>query len=395
MDEGRNRYLYHIAKIVPLPFFVDRGGPVRVYEEAEALQKRGCRVTVYTYHLGRNIEGMDIIRIPNIPWYNITSVSANYHKIYLDALLFGTCLIHPHEIDVVHAHLHEGAAIGSALRGFNKKPLVFDVQGSLTSEMLTRNFIRKNSFRYKIWKQVEHFIDNHSNALITSTTETANILINEFGVQKEKVFVVPDGVDTTRFRPDINVSDLREKRNLLGKKVVVYLGLLTKYQGLDYLLNCIPAVVNEIDDIRFLIMGYPNIDYYKSMAKKLEVLDKVIFTGKIDYSEAPKYLAVGDIAVSPKIIESREGNGKIYNYMASGLPTVVFDHPVNREILGDLGIYAKEVSSTSFADAIINIMRDDEKKSRISSKVREKAVKDYSWDDVAQKIMGVYRWVME
>jgi glycosyltransferase involved in cell wall biosynthesis len=387
--------MFKITKIVPLPFFVDRGGPVRVYEEARALQKRGCHITIYTYHLGRNIGDMDVIRIPTVPWYNITSVSANYHKIYLDALLFGTCLIHPHESDIIHAHLHEGAAIGSALRWFKKKPLVFDVQGSLTSEMVTRNFIRKNSFTYKIWEQIEHFIDNHSNALIVNTTENANILINEFGVQKEKVFVVSDAVDTTRFRPDISVSDLRERMNLSGKKVVVYLGLLTKYQGLDYLLNCIPAVVNEIDNIHFLIMGYPNIDYYKSMAKELGVLDKVTFTGKMDYSEAPKYLAVGDIAVSPKIMESREGNGKIYNYMASGLPTVVFDHPVNREILGDLGIYAKEVNSASFADAIINIMRDDEQKSRISSKVREKAVKDYSWDDVAQKIMGVYRWVME
>jgi glycosyltransferase involved in cell wall biosynthesis len=47
------------------------------------------------------------------------------------------------------------------------------------------------------------------------------------------------------------------------------------------------------------------------------------------------------VAVSPKTLESKEANSKIYNYLAMGLPVVCFDMLENREILGDKGIYAK------------------------------------------------------
>ena len=54
------------------------------------------------------------------------------------------------------------------------------------------------------------------------------------------------------------------------------------------------------------------------------------FTGKILYEDAPRYLALGDIATAPKI-SATEGSGKILNYMALGLPTVAFTMPVSQE----------------------------------------------------------------
>ena len=131
-----------IQMIAPTPFFADRGCHVRILEEAKALESLNNEVTFYTYHNGRNIPDYNIKRICNIPWYNKLEAGPSYHMLYLDALLSlyslqGSYSSNP---DIIHAHLHEGVFIGkfcSRLR-FNKKPLVFDVQGSLTGEMLKK-----------------------------------------------------------------------------------------------------------------------------------------------------------------------------------------------------------------------------------------------------------------
>ena len=67
-----------------------------------------------------------------------------------------------------------------------------------------------------------------------------------------------------------------------------------------------------------------------------DLSDMIHFTGKVDYAHAPLMLSAADIAVTPKLSPT-EANGKIFNYMACGLPVVAFDTPVNREVLGDTG----------------------------------------------------------
>src|ERR1700756_657924 len=139
-----------------------------------------------------------------------------------------------------------------------------------------------------------------------------------------------------------------------NKKIVVYLGLLTEYQGVDLLLKVIKSIVEKRDDVHFLIMGYPNVEKYKKISEDLNISQYITFTGRVSYWEIYNYLALGTIAVSPKFLESGgEGNIKVYNYIAAGLPSVVFDYMVNREILGDLGIYARPKDPISLEDCII------------------------------------------
>ena len=383
-----------IQMIAPTPFFADRGCHVRILEEAKALESLNNEVTFYTYHNGRNIPDYNIKRICNIPWYNKLEAGPSYHMLYLDALLSlyslqGSYSSNP---DIIHAHLHEGVFIGkfcSRLR-FNKKPLVFDVQGSLTGEMLAHGVFKKGTISDLFFRS-EKIITNMADAIIVSSTNMAQILIEEFDVDISKIDVIPDGVDTDTFNGNLDTNELKKALKIdPGKKLIIFTGLLNKYQGIDLLLESIQEVIDQVKNVCFLIVGFPNVEEYKNKAHKLGVEQFVHFTGKVDYSDIPKYLSLGDIAISPKIPESGEANLKLFTYMASALPTVVFDHSVNREILGDLGVYAKSGDTHSLAECIVKLLLNESFSNELGIKLREKAIKDYSWKRSGEKIMEVY-----
>jgi glycosyltransferase involved in cell wall biosynthesis len=382
-----------ILMIAPTPFFSDRGCHVRIYEETKALQNLGHQVVICTYHNGRDIPGLTIRRIVNIPWYTKQEAGPSLHKIYLDVLLLIRTLLIAYKIkpDVIHAHLHEGCFIGIFIKMVIKKPLIFDYQGSISEEMISHHFLKPSSKVLIIIRIIEQKINNLADMILTSSQIMQKNLQSDKIIQKSKIRFTMDGVDIDIFKPGLNSDILKKKLNLpKNKKIVGYLGLLNEYQGISCLLEAIKTVVQHRTDVHFLIMGFPDETKYMDDAKQLGVLEYITFTGKINYSDAPQYLAIPDIAVSPKLSKT-EANGKLYNYMACGLPTVVFDSPVNREILGELGIYAKTFGeSKAFADAIEYTLNNENQLVVLRIKLRTRAVQNFSWEAVAKKIVNSY-----
>jgi glycosyltransferase involved in cell wall biosynthesis len=104
---------------------------------------------------------------------------------------------------------------------------------------------------------------------------------------------------------------------------------------------------------------------------------------------APTYLALGDIAVSPKLSET-EGNGKLLNYIAMGLPTVTFDTAVSREILGGLGVYAPQGDWTALATEIEELIRDSSAAMERGRGLRAHAVTQHNWETAIKPLLEVY-----
>lgn len=381
--------MYRILVIAPTPFFADRGAHVRIFEETRALQELGNKVAICTYHLGRDLPGLEIHRTINVPWYGKLEAGPSLHKLYLDLFLLFKSLsvaqrFKPH---LIHAHLHEGVVIGYLLRRLLALPLLGDFQGSLTGELRAHGFLKENRHLYSFLHRAEETIDSLADIAVASSSRVVDELREKFGVKE--VVVALDGVDTEEFRPGLPYDDLPLKIPT-GRKTVVYLGLLTEYQGLDCLLETIPLVLEEFQKAHFLIMGYPNVERYRSKAEDLGVAESVTFTGRIDYRLAPRYLALGDVAVSPKLAET-ESNGKLCNYMASGLATIAFDTPVNREILGQWGVYARLGDPASLAKALLKALNDKAWAKELGTRLRERAVKRFSWDNTARTLMECYR----
>ena len=378
-----------VLMIAPTPFFADRGGHVRIYEEAKALQALGYHVEVCTYHLGADRGGLPTHRTLRIPWYKKLTAGPTSHKLYVDVLLMLKTWsvarrFRPH---ILHGHLHEGAVIGWAVGKLLGLPVVADFQGSLSGELAAHEFIPPRGRFYRFVAHNEGWIDRLPDVAVASCTDVAEELRDRFQVRD--VVLALDGADTEVFRPDVAVGDLASMVPQ-GSQVVVYLGLLTAYQGVDHLLRAVPRVVSRVPSAHFLVMGYPDEQVYQQKAEELGVGNHVTFPGRIDYDRAARYLALGDIAVGPKL-SNTESNGKLYNYMACGLPTVAFDMPPSREILGNLGVFAPPGDVEGLADAIVSLLEAPDEARQLGMKLRQRVVERFSWQNTARQLLRAYQ----
>jgi glycosyltransferase involved in cell wall biosynthesis len=396
-ENVRTRGSLRVLMIAPTSFFSDYGCHVRILEEARGLQSRGHRVVICTYHNGNPVEGLTIRRSLGVPGVQRAVVGSSRHKLYLDVALtartVGTALaFRPH---IIHAHLHEGALIGGALARLMRRPLVFDYQGSLTAEMIDHRFLRRDSLLYRPTAILEGVANRVADTIITSTANAARLLVDEFGMATGRVSTVADGVDTGRFRPGLlgdAERDVRRGDYGIGpdRKVIVYLGLLAPHQGTELLLEAARIVVARDPRAFFLIGGFPGNETYRRQAVAMGLGQHISFPGRIPYREAETFLALGDIAVSPKLSET-EGNGKLHNYAAMGLPTVTFDKPTNREILGDAGVYVAARTPEALAESLLGLLARPELAARGARAARQRAVAHLSWQARLEELLGVYR----
>lgn len=393
---------YRILMIAPTSFFGDYGCHVRILEETLALQNLGHSVRIVTYPRGRALPNLEIERTMPIPWRVDYEVGSSRHKLGLDLFLAARVLRAARRFkpDILHGHLHEVALIGWLAAKIFRKPLVFDFQGSLTGEMVDHRFLNPRGAFYKPLRALEQWIDQQPSYIFTSAAYQAQLLERDYHVPARKIVQIPDAVNPEWFRPwsDEEREEFRAKKFELKSQrlgippespVVVYLGLLAEYQGVGHLLAAAQQLLARGSDAYFVIMGYPGADKYISRAHEMGIADRVIFPGRIPYEEIAQWLAVGNVAVAPKLSQS-EGNGKILNYMASGLPVVAFDSPVARDYLDNYGVYAPAGDVNALAHGIEALLANRDAAKALGKKLRARAIEKFSWDASAQKIQAAY-----
>jgi len=381
--------------IAPTPFFADRGCHVRILGEARALQASGCDVTICTYHHGRDVGGIRTVRIPRIPGYRKLTAGPSNAKYIADPILMLSSLSVAirESPDVIHGHLHEGALIGRVLRSMIRAPLIFDYQGSLTDELGSHGYLDPDGAKARVFNELEAWIDTGADAVVASTTRATAALRAEYPAMR--IQTVMDGVDTDEFRPlDGDRRTAVRKRYGIepGAQLAVYVGVLADYQGIDLVLDHIGKILAQRPRMQVLFAGYPELEY-KARAFELGFSDRVLFPGCVPFDETRALTAAADVGFSAKLSAS-EGNLKIYNYLACGLPVVAFDNPVNREILGDLGVYAPQGDGATFVQRIGQLLDDPDRRNELARAGRAHAVEQLSWRRAARDLIDLYGTVL-
>lgn len=388
---------YNVLLVAATPFFVDRGGHIHIYEQARALQKLGHQVTLVTYHIGQDVPDFPIHRIPTIPWYDKLDAGPSYHKPYLAVLLLLKALQVARQVkpDIVHAHGWDSQWVAWWLWKLRGIPFIFDMQGSFSGEISEHGYAGKGGLYFRLLSAIERLTLKASPVAVTSSTQICEQSRQRFDLADDHLWPILDGVDTEAFSPERFPYE-PELRQQLGlppdKQIIVYMGLLKAYQGVNDMLEAARVLIYErgYTDVHFLVIGFPDEDVYIAKAADKGLADYMTFIGKVPYYETGRYLALADLGIAPKIAMT-EGDAKIYSYMALGLPVVAYEREASVEILGDLGLYARLRDPVDLARALHEALQNPDLLKERGQANRRKAVEDYSWAAVAHRILRAYR----
>jgi len=183
----------------------------------------------------------------------------------------------------------------------------------------------------------------------TVSQELGRFVRNRLGVESCKVHVIPNGVDTSLFKPR-NRTSARERFGLSPEKFLVsFVGADTPNKGARRLLEAIELLPDKVrEGVGVMLIGD---------TKTLAVKGNVEFTGKVAPEEVPWLLAASDIFVLPTTNEGMCNS--IIEAMAVGLPVVSSDKDFNREVLCDeSGILVNPANTLEISTAIRKLKED-------------------------------------
>lgn len=204
--------------------------------------------------------------------------------------------------DVIHAHSPALNGV-AAVRAGRKLgiPVVYEVRGFWEDAAVSHGTSSEGGLRYRLGRAMETWVLKRADEVTCICEGIRQDLVSR-GISREKITIVPNAVDASRFQP-VGARDGRLERELglEGKKVVAFIGSFYDYEGLDLLVGAMPQLVSLRPDIRLLLVGGGQVaEAIESQVQELGLADKVIMTGRVPYEEVEAYYSLTDILVYPR-----------------------------------------------------------------------------------------------
>ena len=311
----------------------------RTYEHCVEWVKEGTEVTVITcfpnFPKGEVYEGyknkfverseMDGIKVIRV-WSYITS-NAGFLKRIIDFMSFAFMafwagLFRKTDLIIATSPQFFTTWTGYALSVLKRKPWVFELRDIWPESIRAVGAISGDSAIYKLLEKIELYLYRKSNLVVSVTNSFKRNLVAR-GIDTNKIKVVRNGSNLERFKPVPKDLELENELNLVGKKVVGYIGTHGMAHKLDFILDCWKTV----DDSFHLLFIGDGAEKEKLVAKaEQEEIKGVTFLPSVLKDEVPKYLSIIDIALVPlkkselfkTVIPS-----KIFENAAMGIPILL------------------------------------------------------------------------
>jgi phosphatidylinositol alpha-1,6-mannosyltransferase len=209
---------------------------------------------------------------------------------------------------------------------------------------------------------------------------------------RSKLVQIAPGIDVEHFVPT-DSSDLRSELGLTDKSVIISVGRLVHRKGQDKLIESLPAIKAAVPNVHLVLVGVgPHQDHLERLASKLQVTDCITFIGRINYSELPKYICLGDIFAMPS--RSRffglevEGLGIVYlEASACGLPVVggKSGGAPDAVLVGETGVVVDGTNTLEIAEACIELLNNPELCELMGATGRAWIIENWRWEIWATK----------
>lgn len=300
-----------------------------------------------------------------------------------------------HNVDIVHVHfdIPPGPLAGLRYAKKRKIPSVVTYHGDWQESF--GGFVRRTALSF----YNKHLLDktlSYANAIISPS----KYYIDEsrfLGKYRDKIVVIPNGIDINEFDIPYSKEKCREKLGLLiNENIILFVGNFTPYKGPDALVRAMQKIAKEVPDTELVFVGSGGMRYDLEELSKRRGVDKYVkFAGFVEESLKPLYYKAADVFVLPSTMNTEVFPLVLLEASASGLPMVVSDLDTFKCIIEDgyNGIVTKRRDENSLADAIIYLLTNEDIRKKMGKNARKK-VEDYSWERITEETEKVYEMVM-
>jgi glycosyltransferase involved in cell wall biosynthesis len=275
--------------------------------------------------------------------------------------------------DILHAHYASGYATLGRLAGFH--PYVVSVWGSDIFD-----FAQKSRIHRRI------VVANLKSA--DRVCSTSQVMADEIRLCCQRdIDVTPFGVDCERFRPGSPSN--RENEFVVG----IVKALEPKY-GIEYLIRGFAIFSKRnthMKKLRLMIAGDGSLrDSLRCLARDLHIDTQTIFLGFVPHERVPEILSRVSVFVAPSVSESF--GVAVLEASASGLPVVVSKIGGLPEVVRDriTGILIPPRDPAAIADALEELLKDDQLRSRLGANGRNYILENYEWTENAGRMDQIY-----
>jgi glycosyltransferase involved in cell wall biosynthesis len=257
-----------------------------------------------------------------------------------------------------------------------------------------RSFLNRFSLRW------QYRLSDH---IFVHTEKMKTELVTEFGVAKEKVSVIPFGINNTVPNTSLSTADAKQQLGInKDEKTLLFFGNIAPYKGLEYLVSAFIELSKECSTYRLIIAGsVKNCQSYWRAVEQSIILSGVgeRIIRKIEYvpdEDTEIYFKAADVLVLPYtyIFQS----GVLFLGYSFGLPAIASNAGSMQEdvIQGKTGFIYEAKNADALAEAIRVYFHSDIYRNLVGTKrdIRDYANERYSWAIVGEMLNRVYRRIL-
>lgn len=223
----------------------------------------------------------------------------------------------------------------------------------------------KNLIQGAVGFFLRNFLSRRS-ALLFPISDQMKETLTGYRIPSNSMVVLPEGVDAS-IDPKLcedKAQSIRKELGLQNKKIMIYVGTMSRFRHLDFLLKAFKLVLSRYPDAHLLMVGggrtSEDTEWLKREAERLGIKKEVTMTGWVPRRMVPAYICGSQLGVSPVPVNRVYVNSspiKLLEYLALGIPAVASDIPEQRKvILESGGGMCTPWNVNEFANAIISIL---------------------------------------
>lgn len=275
-------------------------------------------------------------------------------------------------------------------------PVVYEVRAFWEDAAVDHGTASEGGLRYGLTRALETRVLRQADA-VTCICEGLRSDIVARGVDPGRVTVIPNAVDLARF-PPLGQRDrsLESEHDLRGRRVIGFIGSFYAYEGLDLLLEALPAVLRECPQTRVLLVGGgPQESALRAQAHRLGIGSQVIFAGRVPHGRVPAYSSLIDAFVFPRKsmrLTELVTPLKPLEAMAQRRLVLASDVGGHRELIehGRTGFLFRHDDVPALAQSLVQALRGLDGFTGVLDAARSFVEHERSWESSVRRYAGVY-----